>query len=193
VGKIEGLVATRPVNDENVIYSFTFYDPFVLTLQGAEWLTPKLWSHLRSVPYPASPEIVAGRLSAILDKIPASPPEWRPAVERMLTDYGNARWNEETITGRVKRLADWNRSYGGGLRIWCAEFGCYQRTIDPADRYRYIKDVRTAFEKNGIGWAYWSYNETLTVMTPDRQPFGPAKSQRPDEKMLEALLGSRGK
>ena len=34
VGKIEGLVTTKPVNDDNVMYSFTFYDPFVLTLQG---------------------------------------------------------------------------------------------------------------------------------------------------------------
>ena len=57
------------------------------------------------------------------------------------------------------------------------EFGCYQRTIDPAVRYRYLRDVREAFEHHGIGWAYWSYNETLTVMTPERQPFGPANLQ----------------
>ena len=93
----------------------------------------------------------------------------------------------------MKQLADWNKRHGGNLRIWCAEFGCYQRTIQADDRYRYIQDVREVFEENGIGWAYWSYNETLTVMTPDRQPFGPADRQTPDQKMLEALFDGREK
>ena len=193
VGKIEGLITTRPVSDANVIYSFTFYDPFVLTLQGAQWLTPEWWSHLGPVPYPSSPEIMADRMPTLLEKIPSSPDEWRPTVRRILTDYAAARWNREMIAARVKKLAIWNTSHGGGLRIWCAEFGCYQRTIDPADRYRYVKDVRQAFEQNGIGWAYWSYNETLTVMTPDRKPFGPANSQTPDKKMLEALFATHGR
>jgi hypothetical protein len=130
---------------------------------------------------------------AILGKIPASPGEWRPIVERLLTDYGNACWNREKIAARVRRLADWNNSHGGGLKIWCAEFGCYQRTIEPMARYRYIRDVREAFEANCIGWAYWSYNETLTIMTPERQAFGPAESQTPDKRMLDALFGRERK
>jgi endoglucanase len=189
VGTIEGLITTKPVDDANVMYSFTFYDPFVLTLQGGEWLSPKLWTHLGSIPYPSTPEIIAERMKTILEKVPPDPPDWRMSAEGMLMEYGSACWNKEKIAGCVKKLVDWNKSYGGGLRIWCAEFGCYQRTIDPEDRYRYIKDVREVFEENGIGWAYWSYNETLTVMTSDRQPFGPAASQTPDEKMLEVLLG----
>lgn len=193
IGKIEGLVKTKPVNDENVMYSFTFYDPFVFTLQGAEWLTPSWWSHLGMVPYPSSPEILRAVKPAILEKIPASPSEWRPTVKHLLSEYGDACWNREKIRARIHRLADWNASHGGGLKIWCAEFGCYQRTVDPAARYRYIRDVREAFEENGIGWAYWSYNETLTIMTPDRQPFGPAASQTPDRRMLDALFGRGGK
>jgi endoglucanase len=151
VGKIEGLITTKPVDDANVVYSFTFYDPFVLTLQGAEWLTPKLWSHLGDVPYPSDPDMIAQRMPSILGNIPANPAEWRPTVKRLLTDYGNAKWNRERIATRVKKLVDWNESHGGGLKIWCAEFGCYQRTIGPEDRYRYIKDLREVFEENGIG------------------------------------------
>ena len=187
VGKIEGLVTTKPVNDANVLYSFTFYDPFTLTLQGGEWLTPKLWSYLGAIPYPSSPEIIAAAMPAILDKIPTSPPDWRPAAEGMLKEYGDARWNADKIRAYVGRLADWNQSHGGGLKIWCAEFGCYQRTIAPEDRCRYIRDVREAFEKNGIGWAYWSYSENFTIMTPERTPFGHAENQTPDKQMLDAL------
>lgn len=191
VGKIEGLVTTQPVSDANVMYSFTFYEPFTLTLQGGEWLTPKVWSYLGSVPYPSSPEIIAERRQRILEKIPADPPEWRPSAEGLLIEYGAARWNKEKIAAYVHTLADWNAAHGGGLKIWCAEFGCYQRTIEPEDRYRYIKDLREAFEGNGIGWAYWSYNETLTIMTQDRTPFGPAREQSPDVRMLEMLFGVR--
>ncbi len=191
VGKVEGLIATQPVNDDNVMYSFTFYDPFVLTLQGAEWLTPGWWSHLGGVPYPASPDVLSPQMPAMIEKIPASPDDWRPTVQRVLKAYGEERWNRERIAARVQKLVDWNNSHGGGLKIWCAEFGCYQRTIDPAVRYRYLQDVRETFESHGIGWAYWSYNETLTVMTPQRQPFGPASIQTPDRKLLEVLFGSR--
>lgn len=189
VGKIDGLISTEPVNDANVMYSFTLYDPFVLTLQGGEWLTPGLWAYLGKVPYPSSPEIIAEQKQAILEKIPADPPEWRAAAEGMLIGYGNERWNKEKIAGKIRKLVDWNNAHGGGLKIWCAEFGCYQRTIAPEDRYRFMRDMREVFEENGIGWAYWSYNETFTVMTPERQAFGPAALQTPDTKMLEALLG----
>lgn len=191
VGKIEGLIATRPVDDDNVMYSFTFYDPFVLTLQGAEWLTPGWWRHLGGVPYPASPDVLSPLMPAIIEKIPARPDDWRATVQRVLQAYGEERWHRDRIAVRVQKLVDWNNSHGGRLKIWCAEFGCYQRTIETAVRYRYLRDVRETFERHGIGWAYWSYNETLTVMTPQRQPFGPAALQTPDSELLEVLLGNR--
>ena len=187
VGKIEGLLTTEPVNDENVMYSFTFYDPFLFTLQGAPWLTPAWWSHLGLVPYPSSPELIEAQLPNLLNRIPAEPAEWRTTVAQHLKDYGAQRWNAQTVAARIQLLEAWNKSHGGRLRIWCAEFGCYQRTVHAEDRYRYLQDVRTAFETYGIGWAYWSYNETLTVMTPDRTPFGPADRQTPDQQVLRAL------
>ncbi|MHB8973362.1 MAG: glycoside hydrolase family 5 protein [Pirellulaceae bacterium] len=189
VGKIEGLITTEPVDDENVLYSFTFYDPFLFTLQGAAWLTPPWWSQLGPVPYPSSPEIISAQLPGLLSKIAPEPAQWRTTVTQHLKDYGEARWNEQTLAARIGMLTQWNQAHGGRLKIWCAEFGCYQQTVAAADRCRYLRDVRTAFEANGIGWAYWSYNETLTVMTADRTPFGPADRQTPDQPLLQALLG----
>jgi hypothetical protein len=162
-------------------------------MQGAEWLAPGWGSNLVAVPYPSSPEIMHESLPTLLGKIPTTPESWRPEVARLLTEYGAARWHREQIASRVQKLADWNHSHGGGLKIWCAEFGCYQRTIETTARYRYLQDVREAFERHGIGWAYWSYNETFTVMTAQRQPFGPAKRQTPDKRLLEVLFGSRRK
>ena len=77
VGKIEGLMTTQPVDDANVLYSFTFYDPFLFTLQGAAWLTPAWWSQLGPVPYPSSPEIMAAQLPSLAGQDSADPPSWR--------------------------------------------------------------------------------------------------------------------
>ena len=46
---------------------------------------------------------------------------------------------------------------------------------------------------SGIGWAYWSYNETFTVMASGRRPFGAADRQTPDRTLLETLLGGPSK
>jgi hypothetical protein len=84
--------------------------------------------------------------------------------------------------------------YGGGkLKLWCAEFGCYQGGANPDERRQYIEDLRTIFDMNKIGWAYWSYNETFSVMTSDRTPRGPAKEQTPDRLLLRVLLPDKYK
>ena len=104
VGKIEGLITTEPVDDENVLYSFTFYDPFLFTLQGAAWLEPPWWSELGPVPYPSSPEIIDAQLPSLLSKIAPEPAQWRTTVAQHLKDYGAARWNEQTIAARIGML-----------------------------------------------------------------------------------------
>ncbi|HEX8872263.1 MAG TPA: hypothetical protein VF758_05825, partial [Candidatus Acidoferrum sp.] len=39
----------------------------------------------------------------------------------------------------------------------CNEFGVYRKTAQPADRARWLNDVRTALERHGIGWTMWDY------------------------------------
>ena len=73
---------------------------------------------------------------------------------------------------------DWNNSHGGELKLWIAEFGVHNESVDPADRYEFIQDLREIAEENDIGWAIWSYDETFTVLTPDHQP---------DQQMMQAL------
>ena len=65
--------------------------------------------------------------------------------------------------------------------------GCFQAAARPADRCRYLADMRSVLEERGIGWAYWSYNETFTIMTPASKPFWPPTTQTPDRDVLEAL------
>ena len=50
-GGINGLLGTKPVRDDNVIYSFHDYEPMEFTHQGATWSSANL-AALRGVPYP---------------------------------------------------------------------------------------------------------------------------------------------
>jgi endoglucanase len=188
-GKIEGVYDITPVDDENIMYSFTFYEPHLFTFQGGQW-QPGGIPYLKNLPYPSGPEI----LKSMPDFLSSVPEQWKTGLKSEIERYANEHWNRERLKARIERLVDWNRYYGGGLlKIWCAEFGCYQGGVNPADRSKYIEDLRTIFEANKIGWAYWSYNETFSVMTSDRIPMGAAGEQTPDKEILRALLPDKHK
>src|SRR5271168_3647264 len=65
-GGIPGLLATQPLHDDNILYSFHDYDPMAFTHQGASWAGPGLVT-LRNVPYPSSPETLAPLVTAQTD------------------------------------------------------------------------------------------------------------------------------
>jgi endoglucanase len=46
----------------------------------------------------------------------------------------------------------------------CNEFGVYRAYTDPKDRDAWIHDVRSALEKNRIGWAMWDYSGSFGVV-----------------------------
>ena len=48
--------------------------------------------------------------------------------------------------------------------LTCNEFGVYRNAANPEDRARWITDVRTALEKNQIGWTMWDYSGGFGVV-----------------------------
>jgi endoglucanase len=188
-GKIEGLYDITPVNDKNVMYSFTFYEPQLFTFQGGPW-QPDGIPYLKNLPYPSSPE----SLKSMDDCLDTVPEQLKCRTQKEIERYAKENWNRKHLKARIERLMEWNRYYGDGkLKIWCAEFGCYQGGVKPKDRIQYIDDMRSIFDDDNIGWAYWSYNETFSVMTSDRTVFGPANEQTPDREVLQALLPDKYK
>lgn len=184
MGAVEGLDHITPVPDSRVLYSFTFYEPALFTQQGGPWLGGSM-PYIKGLPYPSGPET-----TAVLPGLLAAAPEaWRADIRARVEQYAAERWTREKVVARLARAVVWRERYPGA-RLWCAEFGCYE-AAPPADRVRYLADVRRYFDDHGIGWAYWSYNETFTAMGPGRTPFGPAASQKPDQAVLDALLPDR--
>lgn len=182
-GQIEGLCDITPVIDANVMYSFTFYEPHIFSFQGGSW-QPGGIQYLKEIPYPSNPDIV----SSMQNYLSAVPEQSKAAMKAEIERYAVENWNRDRLKARMQQLVDWNQYYGGGrLKIWCAEFGCYQGA-NAVDRCRYIQDMRSLFDANHIGWSYWSYNETFSAMTSNRTPFGAASEQVPDGDILKALM-----
>jgi len=145
------MLALEPYSDPNIIYNFHYYEPFAFTHQGANWAGPNLQFY-RNVPYPSSPEAVAGILDTINDQ---------PA-RLNLVHYGQDRWNAERIDRDVSMAAEWGAKHQ--VPVTCNEFGAFRRFSNPADRARWIADMRAALEKHGIGWTMWDYAGGFSVV-----------------------------
>lgn len=102
--------------------------------------------------YPSAPE-PAERAAAL------APSE----VDRLqVVRYGHERWDATRIESEIKQAAEWARKRG--VPLVCNEFGVYREYADPRDRAAWLHDVRTALERNGIGWALWDYSGSFGVV-----------------------------
>ena len=119
---LDGLLASHPLDDDNVLYTFHFYEPFEFTHQGAPWVQGPV-RLMRNVRYPASPQ------------------------------------HAQHVERRIAAAADWSRRHN--VPVWAGEFGAYPPNAPKKDRLRWLYDVRTALERHAIGWAVWSYDESL--------------------------------
>jgi len=168
------LLALEPLVDGNVIYNFHFYEPHEFTHQGATWSTP-WWAYEHDIPYPATES-----------SMPELEKEVPGAVDRYnMQKYWLDGWNAHRIQVMIDDAAAWGRQYH--VPLTCNEFGVFREHADPVSRANWIRDVRTALEADGIGWAMWDYRGGFGVVTkPDGQP------AQVDEPVVKAL-GLKGR
>ncbi|MBX3061568.1 MAG: cellulase family glycosylhydrolase [Anaerolineae bacterium] len=157
---IEQLMALEPLSDPNIVYDFHFYAPMPFTHQGATWTQSPL-IYLRSVPYPSSPEAVAPLLDKLTDK----------DAREILKTYGDERWDAERLQSIIGDVVWWSGQVN--VRLICAEFGVLRDYADPESRARWLHDVVSYLEQNGVGWSMWDYDGNFGMAT--RQSDGTVK------------------
>ena len=166
---IVDLLTQHPLADGNVIYNFHFYDPHEFTHQGAAWGEP-WWNYTHGIPYPPTQNSMA----ELVNEVPS--PKDRFELENYWLDH----WDAQHIRLLIDEATAWG--HNNKVPLICNEFGAYREHAEPASRARWIHDVRSALEADGIGWAMWDYRGGFGVVwKQDGQP------ARVDEQVVEAL------
>lgn len=129
-----------PTGDKNILLSFHFYEPFLLTHWNAGWTNLK--GYTGPVHYP---DTILHQ--AEYDTLPQ---EMKPLVENWVGKSFNKTWILEQWQKPIQKSKEL------GLPLYCGEFGVI--TGPPQeDMLRWYKDMIDLFEENGIGYANWNY------------------------------------
>jgi endoglucanase len=148
---IDDLIQLPSLADDNLIFTFHYYEPHIFTHQGASWGEP-FWMSLRDVPFPASANDVQGVINQQSDELA----RWK------LTQYGLDHWDQAHVEGDIHFIGEWaSRRH---LPLICDEFGAYRNFTNPDDRQRWLATVRQALEQNHIGWTMWDYQGGFGVV-----------------------------
>lgn len=146
-GDVAALVAAPPP-DKDAAYVFHFYQPYIFTHQGAEWMAEDKHTAaaaMHDLPYPAE------KVSAI--------PEGRAAAE--VARYRADRWNALRIRQGIDQVAGW--AQWNKVRVVCSEFGVLRTHVDAGSRYAWIGDTRRSLESLGLGWTVWDYADVFGI------------------------------
>ncbi len=128
--------------DENVVYTFHFYEPFALTHQKAYWVE-EMPSDFE-INYPATMDDYRRAYDIIGEKASQI---FRCGVQEMGEELLEAMFMEAIEAAERK-----------GAALYCGEYGVIDQA--PVDgTLRWYRDMHRLFEKHGIGRAAWTYKQ----------------------------------
>lgn len=165
----DAMLKLKPLDDDNLIYTFHYYDPFYFTHQGAEW--GSLTEHLHDIPFPYDK-----------NKMPKLPAQIKGTwLEGSLKNSYPKEATEKTMRENLQKAV--NFSVKNNVPILVGEFGVYNRTAAYEDRIAWFETVGKLFQEFGLACTTWGYDGTFSF-------FKKGSSDYPsglDPKILKAI------
>ena len=157
-----------PEGDKNIVLSFHYYNPMLLTHYGA-WWTP-LAKYAGKVNYPG---VLVSK-----EDYEAAP----DSIKKELEPYTKEEWNIDKIREQFKDAIAAAKKYN--LQLFCGEWGVFE----PVDRelaYKWTKDMLTVFDENDIAWTTWCYDADFGFWDQQKHDFK-------DKPLVDMLMQSKG-
>lgn len=128
--------------DENIVYTFHFYEPLIFTHQGAYWVD-KMTSDFHTE-YPNNLDTFIKETETFL------PDEHREFYNRVHTKMADREFIETSFMDAIKTAEE------RGVALYCGEYGVIDRTsLDSA--LNWFMDMNSVFEEYDIARAAWNY------------------------------------
>ncbi len=134
-----------PEGDRNIILSFHFYSPMVLTHYTASWTG--VGKYTGPVHYPG--------WTIRAEEIEPLEPDMAKLAKQ------NAQmWNKDVMADKMAKPLALAKKLD--LPLYCGEWGCYQRAPREA-RLAWYRDMRETLEAHNIAWANWDYKGGFAI------------------------------
>ena len=140
-----------PENDKNILLSFHFYEPFLLTHYNASWTYQK--GYTGPVHYPG---VILSNEE--FDKLPE---EMQEIAKKWKGKEFDKKWILEQWQKPIQKAKKL------GLPLYCGEFGIIVGPPEK-DRLNWYTDMIQLFEENGIGYANWNYKSGSFGLIDDK-------------------------
>ena len=142
------LSRTTPIDDDNLVYTFHFYEPFFFTHQGAAWIGDQVAT--TGIPFPYDEHNFP----------PLNPKAKNTWGETNYNQYPRDG-NEQSVRDKLQIVKTWATQYN--VPLLCGEYGVYNQYADINSRCRYIKAVRQTLKAMHIPGILWDYNSNFSI------------------------------
>jgi hypothetical protein len=171
-------IAPKEIPDDNIIWTFHSYDPFLLTHQGATWAGDFI-PYVTGLPYPLT-SVPRAELDATLDAIRArikaeAPWARQSGLLAYLDEQVAGMDTQEKLLGVMdapfEKVEAWAKANGiKPQNITLGEFGMIRQeygnpyVMPPKYRAAYARDMIARAEAHGFSWSIWSYGGAFGVI-----------------------------
>ncbi len=179
-GGAESLADIEPgkISDDNVLWTFHSYAPFVLTHQGAGWAGDFI-RYVTGIPYPPFGRNTDEReaaLTRIRERIRSEAPITRRSgmlsyLDELIAEIDTPEKLSASMREPFEMAANWADRHGiDRANILLGEFGMIRQEygtpeiMDPRWRAMYVADMTGLAETFGFPWAIWGYGGAFGVV-----------------------------
>jgi len=147
-------------DDRNIILSYHFYEPFMLSHYDTRWTYMKDYNG--PVHYPGT--IIS---QAEFDALPT-------AQQEAVSEFVGHSFNKQLLTEMMEKPLRVAREKG--LPLYCGEFGVFSAAPE-ADRLRWYEDLLAIFQEHNVSYANWNYkSDQFGFVGNDGLPIEPVKN-----------------